>query len=81
MIKQYNAMTEAEEMAAECLAIGRKVEDIKVHDDAEWTGMAPPFARFCATWGDPDLGCLNGSGATPEEAMWDLIAFSDRRTA
>ena len=69
--------TEVEEMDAACKDLGRKLEDIVIHDDRDWTAYAPPSMRFTATWGDPDLDCLTGAGATPQSARWNLIDQTD----
>jgi hypothetical protein len=61
------AATELEEMDAAVQALGRKLEDIKIDD------FASPLGAHMATWDDYDLGCLTGTGATPEQAIWDLI--------
>ncbi len=79
-----NAMTENEELEAACQALGRKLEDIKVYDDRNPKNgfcLAPAALRFQATWGDPDLDCLTGSGPTPQAACWELVDYTDGRSA
>lgn len=71
------AKTESEEMAAECVALGRNIADIVIHDDRDGFNHAPASHRFQATWGEPDLDCLHGDGPTPQAAMWDLIDATD----
>jgi hypothetical protein len=71
------ARVESEEMAAECVALGRNIADIVVHDDRDGFNHAPASHRFQATWGEPDLDCLHGDGPTPQAAMWDLIDATD----
>ena len=70
-------LAEADEMAAECKALGRSIDDIVVHDDRKGFCIAPASHRFQATWGDPDLDCPHGDGPTPQAAMWDLIDFTE----